>query len=193
MANVYDTSDLRKGLKIMVDGAPYIVVEAQFVKPGKGQAFTRTKMKNLLSGGVIERNIRSGEKMDGANVEDREFTYLYKENADSSFVFMDKKNYEQVSVIATIVDDSWKFLKENLDVHLTFYNERVISVTLPNFVEVKVTATEPGVKGDTATGASKLATIETGAEISVPLFINEGDILKVDTREGKYLERAGRA
>ncbi|HPH28340.1 MAG TPA: elongation factor P [Pseudomonadota bacterium] len=192
MANVYDTSDLRKGLKIMVDGAPYIVVEAQFVKPGKGQAFTRTKMKNLLSGGVIERNIRSGEKMDGANVEDREFTYLYKENADS-FAFMDKKNYEQVSVMATVVDDSWKFLKENLDVHLTFYNDRVISVTLPNFVEVKVTATEPGVKGDTATGASKLATIETGAEISVPLFINEGDILKVDTREGKYLERAGRA
>lgn len=192
MANVYDTSDLRKGLKIMVDGSPYIVVEAQFVKPGKGQAFTRTKMKNLLSGGVIERNIRSGEKMDGANVEDREFTYLYKENADS-FAFMDKKNYEQVSVMATVVDDSWKFLKENLDVHLTFYNERVISVTLPNFVEVKVTATEPGVKGDTATGASKLATIETGAEISVPLFINEGDILKVDTREGKYLERAGRA
>ena len=176
----------------MVDGAPYIVVEAQFVKPGKGQAFTRTKMKNLLSGGVIERNIRSGEKMDGANVEDREFTYLYKENADS-FAFMDKKNYEQVSVMATVVDDSWKFLKENLDVHLTFYNDRVISVTLPNFVEVKVTATEPGVKGDTATGASKLATIETGAEISVPLFINEGDILKVDTREGKYLERAGRA
>ena len=192
MANVYDTSDLRKGLKIMVDGSPYIVVEAQFVKPGKGQAFTRTKMKNLLSGGVIERNIRSGEKMDGANVEDREFTYLYKENADS-FAFMDKKNYEQVSVMATVVDDSWKFLKENLDVHLTFYNDRVISVTLPNFVEVKVTATEPGVKGDTATGASKLATIETGAEISVPLFINEGDILKVDTREGKYLERAGRA
>ena len=192
MANVYDTSDLRKGLKIMVDGAPYIVVEAQFVKPGKGQAFTRTKMKNLLSGGVIERNIRSGEKMDGANVEDREFTYLYKENADS-FAFMDKKNYEQVSVMATVVDDSWKFLKENLEVHLTFYNDRVISVTLPNFVEVKVTATEPGVKGDTATGASKLATIETGAEISVPLFINEGDILKVDTREGKYLERAGRA
>jgi elongation factor P len=192
MANVFDTSDLRKGLKIMVDGSPYIVVEAQFVKPGKGQAFTRTKMKNLLSGGVIERNIRSGEKMDGANVEDREFTYLYKENADS-FAFMDKKNYEQVSVMATVVDDSWKFLKENLDVHLTFYNDRVISVTLPNFVEVKVTATEPGVKGDTATGASKLATIETGAEISVPLFINEGDILKVDTREGKYLERAGRA
>lgn len=193
MAYVYDTSDLRKGLKILVDGAPYIVVEAQFVKPGKGQAFTRTKMKNLLSGGVIERNIRSGEKMDQANVEDRDFTYLYKENVDGSFVFMDKQNYEQVSVVATVVDDSWKFLKENLDVQLTFYNERVISVTLPNFVEVKVTATEPGVKGDTATGASKLATIETGAEISVPLFINEGDILKVDTREGKYLERAGRA
>ena len=188
MANTYDTSDLRKGLKIMIDGAPYIVVEAQFVKPGKGAAFTRTKMKNLLTGGVIERNIRSGEKMDGANVEDREFTYLYREG-DSAFVFMDKKSYDQISVQASIVDEDWRFLKENLDVGITFYNERPISVNMPNFVTVKVTATEPGVRGDTATGASKSATIETGASINVPLFINEGDVLKIDTRTGDYIER----
>ena len=192
MANTYDTSDLRKGLKIMIDNAPYIVVEAQFVKPGKGAAFTRTKMKNLLTGGVIERNIRSGEKMDGANVEDREFTFLYKEG-DDAFVFMDKESYDQVSVQATTVDDAWRFLKENLDVGITFYNERAISVNLPNFVEMKVIEAEPGVKGDTATGAVKQAKLETGASINVPLFINEGDVLKIDTRSGDYIERVGRA
>ncbi|MFO0574703.1 MAG: elongation factor P [Polyangia bacterium] len=191
MAVTYDTSDLRKGLKIMIDGQPYIVVEAQFVKPGKGAAFTRTKMKNLLSGGVIERNIRSGEKMDGADVEDREYTFLYKE-ADGTFVFMDKKSYEQTAVPADIVDDAWQFLKENLDVYLTFYNERVITVTLPNFVEMKITKSDPGVKGDTATNVTKPATIETGAEVKVPLFIEEGDWIRIDTRSGEYLERIRR-
>ncbi len=188
MAVTYDTSDLRKGIKIMIDGAPYVVVEAQFVKPGKGAAFTRTKMKNLLTGGVIERNIRSGEKMDGANVEDREFTFLYKE-ADGTFVFMDKKSYEQTSVPSDIVDDAWKFLKENLDCTLTFYNERVISVTLPNFVELKITATEPGVRGDTANNVNKPATLETGAVIGVPLFIGENEFIRIDTRSGEYMER----
>lgn len=188
MAVTYDTSDLRKGIKIMIDGAPYIVVEAQFVKPGKGAAFTRTKMKNLLTGGVIERNIRSGEKMEGANVEDREFTFLYKE-ADGTFVFMDKKSYEQTSVPSEIVDDAWKFLKENLDCTLTFYNERVISVTLPNFVELKITATEPGVRGDTANNVNKPATLETGAVIGVPLFIGENEFIRIDTRSGEYMER----
>ena len=192
MPQTYDTSDLRKGLKIMIDGAPYIVVEAQFVKPGKGAAFTRTKMKNLLTGGVIERNIRSGEKMDGADVEDRECTFVYKENEDS-FVFMDSQTYEQTSVPADTVDDAWQFLKEGLPLSLTFYNGRVITVNLPNFVEMKVIETEPGVRGDTATGANKGAKIETGASINVPLFINEGDILKIDTRSGQYIERAGRA
>lgn len=192
MANSYDTSDLRKGLKIMIDGAPYIVVEAQFVKPGKGAAFTRTKMKNLLTGGVIERNIRSGEKMDAANVEERAFTYLYKEG-DDTFVFMDAETYDQVAIPADIVDDAWQFLIENLNVSITFYNERAIAVTLPNFVELKVVSTEPGVKGDTATGASKPAVLPTGHSISVPLFINEGDILKIDTRSGDYIERTGRS
>jgi elongation factor P len=188
MAVTYDTSDLRKGIKIMIDGAPYVVVEAQFVKPGKGAAFTRTKMKNLLTGGVIERNIRSGEKMDGANVEDREFTFLYKE-ADGTFVFMDKKSYEQISVPKNIVDEAWQFLKENLDCYLTFYNDRVITVGLPNFVEMRITATEPGVRGDTANNVTKPATIETGAVVPVPLFINQDEVIRIDTRTGEYMER----
>jgi elongation factor P len=192
MAFTYETSDLRKGLKILIDNAPYIVVEAQFVKPGKGAPFTRTKMKNLLSGGVIERNIRSGEKLDGADVEDKDCSYLYKEG-DDTFVFMDSASYEQYAVPSSTVDDSWQFLKENLNLSLTFYNGRVITVNLPNFVEMRVMETEPGVRGDTATGASKAAKIETGASINVPLFIVEGDILKIDTRTGDYIERAGRA
>lgn len=188
MAFMYDTSDLRKGLKIMIDGFPYIVVEAQFVKPGKGAAFTRTKMKNLLTGGVIERNIRSGEKMPAADVEDRAVTYLYKE-MDDFYVFMDKSSYEQTSVSNKIVEDAWQYLKENLDCMLTFYNGKPIAVLLPNFVELRVASTEPGVKGDTATGASKPAILETGAQINVPLFIQEKDLLRIDTRTGEYMDR----
>ena len=188
MAQTYDTADLRKGLKIMVDGAPFIVVEAQFVKPGKGQAFTRTKMKNLLTGGVIERNIRSGEKMDGANVEERPFQFLYKEG-DDAFVFMDEQTYDQVSVPADVVDEEWRFMKENLTVTLTFYNDRPISVTLPNHVQLKVIETEPGVRGDTATGANKLATMETGLKVQVPLFVNVGDTIRVSTETGSYVTR----
>ncbi len=188
MAQVYDTSDLRKNLKIMIDGSPYIVLEAQFVKPGKGAAFTRTRMKNLLTGGVIERNIRSGEKMDAANVEEREVTFLYKEG-DDAYVFMDKQSYEQTNVHSDVVDDSWKFLKENMDCRLTFYNFRPISVDLPYFVELKVTRADPAVRGDTATNATKPVTVETGATLQVPMFINEGDTLRIDTRTGDYMER----
>lgn len=188
MATVYDTSDLRKNLKIMMEGSPYIVLEAQFVKPGKGAAFTRTRMKNLLTGGVLERNIRSGEKMDAADVEDREFTFLYKES-DEAFVFMDKASYDQVSVSADIVDDAWKFLKENFDCRITFYNGRPISIELPYFVELRVTHTEPGVRGDTATNVTKAATLETGASIQVPIFVNENDLLRIDTRTSSYMER----
>ena len=126
--------------------------------------------------------------MDGADVEDRESTYLYKEG-DDSFVFMDKQSYDQVSVPSSTVGDDWQFMKENTDVSLTFYNGRVISVTLPNFVQLRVTHSEPGVKGDTANNVTKPATLETGATIAVPIFINEGDLLKIDTREGIYLER----
>ncbi|MSP60861.1 MAG: elongation factor P [Myxococcales bacterium] len=184
---MYDASDLRKGLKILIDGQPYIVVQSDFVKPGKGAAFTRTKMKNLLTGGVIERNIRSGEKVELADVEENEMTFLYKEA--ENFVFMDKKSYEQVSVTKDVVEDNWRFLKDNLDVQVTFYNGRAIAVTPPNFVSLKVTHSEPGVRGDTSSGATKPATLETGATINVPLFINVGESLRIDTRTGQYIER----
>ena len=184
---MYDTSDLRKGLKILVDGHPYIVVQADFVKPGKGVAFTRTKMKNLLTGGVIERNIRSGEKIEPADIQEDEMTFLFKEGED--FVFMHKKTYEQVHVLKETVGDEWRFLKDNLDCQVMIYNGRPIGITLPNFVDLKVVRSDPGVRGDTATGASKPATLETGANINVPLFINEGETLRIDTRSGEYMER----
>ena len=184
---MYDTSDLRKGLKLMYEGSPYYVVEAQFVKPGKGAAFTRTKLKHLLNGGVIERNIRSGEKFDAADVEDKDMTFLYKEGDD--FVFMDKKTYDQTTVSAKVVDDSWQWMKDNLDCQVTFYEGRPIAVAPPTFVELKITASEPGARGDTANNVTKPATLETGAVVGVPLFVNEGETIRIDTRTGEYMER----
>jgi elongation factor P len=184
---MYDTSDLRKGLKILIDGHPYIVVLADFVKPGKGAAFTRTKMKNLLTGRVIERNIRSGEKIEPADVEDKEMTFLFKEGGD--FVFMDKSNYEQTHVGEKVVDEAWQWLKDNLDVQVTFYNGNPIAVSAPNFVDLKITKSDPGARGDTATNVTKPATLETGAVVQVPLFVNEGETIRIDTRNGEYMER----
>ena len=184
---MYDTSDLKKGLKILVDGNPFIVVSADFVKPGKGQAFTRTKMKNLLSGNVIERNIRSGEKIEAADVEENEMTFLYKEGED--FVFMDKKTYEQLHVGPKVVDEAWQWMKDNLDCQVMVYNGRPIGVTTPNFVELRIIKSDPGVRGDTATGASKQATLETGATVNVPLFVSEGETIRIDTRTGEYMDR----
>jgi elongation factor P len=187
----YDTSDIRKGLKVMMDGHPFTVVEFQFVKPGKGAAFTRTKFKNLLSGAVIERNIRSGEKLESANVETKSMQYLYKEG--DAFVFMDTTTYDQVNISEGTVGDDARFMPEQIVVEVLFFNDRAVGVTLPNFIEQKVMATDPGFRGDTATGVTKPAQISTGASIAVPLFINEGDIIKIDTRSGEYLERVGRA
>jgi elongation factor P len=182
-----DASDLRPGLKLLLDGQPYIVVERQFVKPGKGAAFTRTKLKNLLTGRNVEHNIRSGEKLEEADVEEKAMSFLYKEGDD--FVFMDQQSYEQVTVPAATLGDEWRWLKDNMVCHVLFWNGRTIGITLPNFVELKVTHSEPGVKGDTSSGAQKPATLETGATINVPLFINEGDLLRIDTRSGEYCER----
>ena len=187
----YDTSDIRKGLKIMMDSAPYVVVEFQFVKPGKGAAFTRTKIKNLLTGAVLERNFRSGEKFEPANVEIKSMQYLYKE-ADS-FVFMDTTTYDQVSLPSETVGEAAAFMPENLGVEVLFYNERAVGVTLPNFIELPIQETDPGFRGDTATGTTKPARISTGATINVPLFISVGDVVRIDTRTGEYLERVGRA
>jgi elongation factor P len=187
----YDTSDIRKGLKVMMDGSPWTVVEFQFVKPGKGAAFTRTKFKNLLTGNVVERNIRSGEKMESADVEIKNMQYLYKEG--ESFVFMDTTTYDQVSIPSETLGDDAQWMPEQTVVDVLFFQQRAVGVTLPNFIEQKVIETEPGFRGDTATGVTKPAKIPTGATVNVPLFINVGDTIKIDTRTGQYLERIGRA
>ncbi len=142
---MYDTSDLRKGLKVLIDGVPYVVLEAQFVKPGKGAAFIRTKMKNLLYGGNIERNIRSGEKIEQADVDDRQMSFLYKEGED--FVFMDQASYEQTNINKETMGDNWKWLKDNTIIQVTFYNNRPIDLQLPNFVELKNHALRAGRQG----------------------------------------------
>jgi elongation factor P len=184
---MYDTSDIRKGLKVLLDGNPFTVVEFQFIKPGKGAAFTRTKFKNLLSGNVIERNIRSGEKLEPANVEERSMQFLYKEGED--LVFMDEKSFEQVSVRADMIGEAAGLMKDNLACQVLFFNERPVDVQLPTFVYLEVTASEPGVRGDTSGNVTKAATVETGATIQVPLFINIGDTLRIDTRTLEYVER----
>jgi len=183
-----DTSDIRKGLKIMQDGQPYIVVDFQFVKPGKGQAFTRTKMKNLLTGGTIERNIRSGEKLEPADVEDRSVQFIYPDG--EMFHFMNPNSGEQIAVHADAVGDAANFLIDGIDVQVTLYKGNPVSITLPPHIIVQVTETEPGVKGDTATNVTKPAKISTGATVAVPLFVSEGEWIKVDTRTSSYLERA---
>jgi len=175
----------------MLDGAPYTVVEFQFVKPGKGAAFTRTKLKNLLTGGVIDRNLRSGEKLEPANVETKSMQYLYKEG--DSYVFMDTSTYDQVHIPHETIGDDSNFMPEQIVVEVLFFNDRAVGVTLPNFIEQKIVETEPGFRGDTSTNTTKPAKISTGATIQVPLFIVEGDVVKIDTRTGDYLERVGRA
>jgi elongation factor P len=184
---MYETSDIRKGLKIMVDGAPFVVVDFQFVKPGKGAAFTRTKMKNLLTGGVIERNIRSGEKLEPADCEEREMQFLYKE--DDRYVFMDNATYDQTAIGEEIVGDDKDFMPDNLTVSVLFYNARPVGITLPNFVELVVVQADPGHKGDTATGAQKSVVLSTGGKINAPLFISVGEKIRVDTRTREYMER----
>ena len=184
---MYDTSDIRKGLKVLLDGNPYNVVEFQFIKPGKGAAFTRTKFKNLLTGAVIERNIRSGEKLEPANVEEKGMQYLYREGDD--LVFMDEKSFEQVSVSASMIGEASDLMKDNMACNVLFFNERPVDVTLPTFVVLEVKAAEPGVRGDTSGNVTKEATLETGAKVAVPLFINVGDMLKIDTRSHEYVER----
>jgi elongation factor P len=183
-----DTSDIRKGLKIMLDGQPYVVTDFQFVKPGKGQAFTRTKLKNMLTGGNLERNIRSGEKFEPADVEDRTLQYIYPDG--DMYVFMNPQSGEQLSVHKDAVGREADFLIDGIDVSITIYNGNPVSISLPPHIVVQIVETEPGVKGDTATNVTKSAKISTGATVAVPLFINEGEWIRVDTRSRSYLERA---
>lgn len=184
---MYESSDIRKGLKIQMDGNPYTVVEFQFVKPGKGTAFTRTKIKNLKTGAVLERTFRSGEKLEPANIEEREMQFLYKEG--DNYHFMDNTTYDQSFIPADDIGDAGQLMPDNINVDVLFFDDAPIGVTLPNFVELEVAHTEPGVKGDTASGATKPATLTTGAIINVPLFVEEGEVLKIDTRTSEYIER----
>ena len=183
-----DTTDFRNGFTMALEGGLYTIVEFQHVKPGKGGGFTRTKLKNMESGAVIERTFRSGDKVEAIRVEKREMQYLYAE-ADA-FNFMDLETYEQTSVDAAVVGESHKFLKESENAFLVVTGDKILGVELPNFVVLAVTSTDPGVKGDTATNAVKPATLETGAVVSVPLFVNDRDILRIDTRTDAYVERA---
>ena len=184
---MYDTSDIKKNLKIKMEGVPFTVVDFQFVKPGKGNAFTRTKLRNMFTGAVIERTFRSNEKLEPADLEERQMQFLYKEG--EAFVFMDTTSYDQLQLSAEQLGENRWYLIDNTNVDVLFFNEKPIGVTPPTFVVMKVLRTEPGFKGDTSGGAMKPATMETGLEVSVPLFINEGESLKIDTRTGGYSER----
>jgi elongation factor P len=182
-----DTSQFRNGLKIELDGEPFTMIYFQHVKPGKGGAFVRTKVKNLKTGRVLDRTFRAGERVDEADVEERTMQYLYLDGAN--LVFMDTQTYDQIPFSPEQVGDARKFLKENLEVSVVFWRGQPIGLELPSFIEASVTRCDPGVKGDTASGATKPATLETGAVLQVPLFIKEGDTLRVDTRTGAYVER----
>jgi elongation factor P len=182
-----DTSDLKKGLKFMYDGQPWVCVDFQFVKPGKGQAFTRTKMRHLLTGATVEKNIRSNEKISVADAEDRSLHFIYKDG--DSFVFMHQQSGDQISVSKEAVGEDADFLTDGLECTVSIYEGNPIAVSLPSHVTLQITSTEPGMKGDTASSVTKPATVSTGAAIAVPLFINEGDWVRIDTRSRSYLER----
>jgi len=182
-----DTSDFRNGLKIELDGEPFTITYFQHVKPGKGGAFVRTKVKNLRTGKVIDKRFRAGEKVELADIEERKMQYLYPEG--DSLVFMDNQTYDQTPFTREQVGEDIKYLKENTDVDVLFWNGKPLNVQLPNFIEATITECEPGEKGDTASNVTKPATIETGAAVQVPLFVNEGEKIRVDTRSGEYVER----
>jgi elongation factor P len=183
-----DTSDFRNGLIIKYKNDPYVIVEFQHVKPGKGGAFVRTSLKNLKTGRVLDNTFRSGEGIEIIRVERRKYQYLYKESA--GFVLMDNETYEQITVAESLLGDGQEFIKEGTEVELLLDDkDQIISIDIPIFVNLAVKETEPGFRGDTANNALKPAIVETGAKINVPLFINEGDLLKIDTRTGAYVER----
>ena len=179
--------DFKNGLTIEIDGTVFQIIEFQHVKPGKGAAFVRTKLKNVVDGGVVEKTFRPTEKYPQAHIDKKEMQYLY--NDGDLFNFMDNETFEQIAVNAETVGDSLKFVRENENVKLSSYQGSVFAIEPPLTVELEITETEPGFKGDTATGASKPATVETGAQVNVPLFVNQGDKIKIDTRTGEYLSR----
>ncbi|WP_048308066.1 elongation factor P [Halomonas sp. PR-M31] len=188
MAN-YSTNEFKAGLKVMLDGDPCNIVENELVKPGKGQAFSRVKLRNLNTGRVWERTFKSGESLEGADVLDLEMEYLYTDG-DMWYFMRTDGSFEQYPVAKKALGDTEKWLKEQVAYTVTLWNDNIIGVTPPNFIELEVTETDPGLKGDTAQGGSKPATLSSGAVVKVPLFINQGEVLKVDTRSGEYVSRA---
>ncbi len=187
---MYTASDLRKGLKIEMDGAPYEVTEFQFVKPGKGQAMYKTKLKNMLTGYTVDKTFRAVDKIGRPNLEEKDMVYSYPDA--HGYAFMDTKTYETIHLNEEALGQQRFFLIEDMEVKILFYNDQAIAVTLPNFVEFEITETEPGVRGDTATNVTKPAKIKNGYEINVPLFINQGDTVRIDTRTGQYADRVAK-
>lgn len=187
MATVLTAGELRKGLKLEIDGEPYLIVDFEFSKPGKGQALYRCRLRNMITGIQFDRTYRSGDKFTSADLEEQDMQFLYKQG--NSYHFMNTSNYEQFELSEEHVGDAKDFLTENLIVSMLLFQGRPIGITLPNFVELKVIQADPWVKGDTAAGATKPVTLETGATVQVPLFIEEGELIKLDTRTGQYVER----
>ncbi|MEE8057697.1 MAG: elongation factor P [Pseudomonadales bacterium] len=184
----YSTNEFKNGLKLMLEGDPCTILENEFVRPGKGQAFSRVKFRNLKTGRVWERSLKSGETLEGADVMDIEMEYLY--NDGEFWHFMEPETFEQHQADKNAVGEAAKWLKEQDRCEVTLFNDAPLSIAVPNFVELEVTETDPGLKGDTAQGGSKPATLSTGAVVRVPLFINIGEVLRIDTRSGEYVSRA---
>lgn len=183
----YKTSDFRKGLKVQIDGEPYLMVEMNFVKPGKGNALYKCKLRNLVRGTVLDRTYKGGDELEAADIEEIQTQFLYRQV--DSFYFMDNSTFEQYELTAAQVDDAWKYLKDGMLCTMMLFNGVPITMSPPNHVELLVTECEPGAKGDTATNVTKPAKVETGAEFTVPGFIKEGNVIKIDTRTGDYVER----
>ena len=184
---MYSASDLRKGLKIEIDGEPYVVTRFEFSKPGKGQALYRTKMRNMVTGNAFERTYRSNDKFKKAPLEERSMQFLYSQGEE--YNFMDTKTYDQIVIMKDQIDDQVNFLVDNMEVDVLMFNDNPIGVTLPNFINLKVTRAEPWAKGDTSGTDTKPVTVETGYELQVPPFIDEGDKIQIDTRSGEYMTR----
>ena len=185
--NMYESADLRKGLKLEIDGEPYVVAQFSFVKPGKGQSLYKCRLKNMITGAQFDRTFRSGDKFNKPDLEEVEMEYLYSDG--EQFCFMNTSNYEQEFMNEEHLGDAKDFLKENTVCAALFFDGRAIGLSLPNFVELEVTKADPWVKGDTASGDSKPATLSTGYTLNVPTFVEEGEIVKIDTRTGEYVER----
>jgi elongation factor P len=184
---MYTCADLKKGLKVMIDGEPHVVAQFEFTKPGKGQALYKCKLRNMITGALFDRTYRSGESFEPASLEDRDMQYLYQD--DTGYVFMDSKSFEQITLSEEALGDARNFLIDNMAVKILTFEGKGIGITLPNFVNLKVTHSEPWVKGDTAAGNTKPAIVETGYNLQVPAFVEEGETIQIDTRSGQYVTR----